>query len=56
MSTASNHMKRSHRSQRAHQYDGMERHKINIKHQNTAAGGYLGFLGRLFRQSKEGDK
>ena len=49
-------MKRSHRSQRAHQYAGLERHKISFQHQNTAAGGRLGFLGRMFRQGKEGDK
>ena len=55
MSSAKNHMKRSHRSEKAHYYAGMNRYKIAVQHQNAKAGS-LGFLGRMFKRNTEGEK
>lgn len=53
MSSAINHMKRSHRSEQRHYYAGMNRYRIAVQQQNRDSGGRLGFLGRLFRRGRE---
>lgn len=49
MSTAANHRKRSHRSERAHRYSTAKRYVKNIREQDYG----FGIFGALFRKLKK---
>lgn len=53
MSSAVNHAKRSHRSQKAHTMAGTSLHKSRLIRQQQNEGGLLGGIGRMIRRNRE---
>lgn len=53
MSTAANHRKRSHRSQKAHYMAGASLYRGRVVSQQKHEGGILGRIARMIRRNRE---